>query len=471
MTLDKPRILVVDDSAAARSRYFELLKGIGADIQTANDGIEAMQAVGAASFDLIITDIEMPKMNGIALCRKLQTTKETEHIPVIVASNFDSDRDVEAGFEAGAAAYLSKKDIESILANTVGEILWKFKNIRQRRILVVEDSRSTARFIEAGLSRHSYIVTVAGNGKMAQKAIGELKPDLILSDLKMPEMDGFTLCKWLKATPEFADIPFVAMSTDESSGAVVQRIIQYGAASFITKPFSMNQAAPLIDRILSDHFRIIFKERERLDGERTSLINSITSLVTALEARDSYTKGHSDAVSTIVAGTLAVSGAERHDVELLAIGGKMHDIGKIGIRDHILLKPDRLTDLEFTHIKEHPTIGKGILAPISSLQQIISVAYSHHERWDGKGYPLGLKGQEIPFWARLTAVADSFEAMTSDRPYRKGMPLSKAFQIIREVRGSQLCPDSVDLFFKFTETKEFQKWVSSKNECHPSIVT
>jgi HD-GYP domain-containing protein (c-di-GMP phosphodiesterase class II) len=137
------------------------------------------------------------------------------------------------------------------------------------------------------------------------------------------------------------------------------------------------------------------------------------------------------------------------EVSSISIAARLHDLGKIGVRDDILLKPAPLTDEEFAIIRQHPVIGAKILEPIPSLKEMIPLVLSHHERFDGKGYPEGLKGNEIPFWARMTAVADTYHALTSDRPYRKGMHPSKALQIISDARETQLCPKCVELFLKW----------------------
>lgn len=452
---NRKRVLIVDDSEAALVMYREILTGLDAQIDVARNGHEAFKTALAIQFDLVITDVNMPKMTGIELCRALQSTPGTRDVPIIIVSTFDSETDVEIGFEAGASAYIGKSDVGNSLLKTVSEVLWKHEHLSKRRILVVEDSKSIARFIEVGLMKHSYLVTVAGNGQIALEIMKEVRPDLILSDLKMPFLDGFALCKLLKSTLGYADIPFIAMSAAEEASAV-QRIIQYGAAAYVQKPFSMNQLVPLIDRILSDYFKVILLDRARLDSERTALVRSISSLVAALEARDPYTKGHSESVANILTAMVILSGANKQDIELVSIGGKLHDIGKIGTRDDVLLKPGRLTEEEFAHIKEHPTTGRKILAEIPSLEKIIPIAYSHHERWDGKGYPLGLKSTDIPVWARMTSVADTFDALTSDRPYRLGMPLDKAFEIIRSGRETQLCPESVDVFFEYAGTDAFR---------------
>lgn len=450
--MEKPKILAVDDSVAVRGLYKELLDSMSADTQFAADGREALDQAMASAYDLIITDVDMPKMNGFDLCRSLHADPATSDIPIIIVSTFDSDKDIEKGFEAGASAYLSKKDVRPLLKKTISEVLWKKTQVRQRKILIVDDSPSILKLVERMLTRNGFHAVSASNGKIALDLLATEKPDLILSDINMPVVDGFELCKTVKANPELAAIPFVVMSTNDDK-IHMNRMIQYGAASYLVKPFNLNQLVVLIERILSDHFLLLLKDRERLDYERKSLLDSITSLVSALEARDAYTRGHSEAVSTISSEMVALSGASKSDVETVAIGGRLHDIGKIGVSDSVLLKPGRLTREEFDHIKMHPNIGKTIIEPIPSLVKALPIVHAHHERWDGKGYPNALKGPQIHFWARITAVADTFHALTSDRPYREGMPYEKAFEIISEGRETQHCPECVDLFFDWVQSK------------------
>jgi PAS domain S-box-containing protein/putative nucleotidyltransferase with HDIG domain len=190
------------------------------------------------------------------------------------------------------------------------------------------------------------------------------------------------------------------------------------------------------------------------EAERNQIIVSITGLVSSLEARDAYTRGHSESVANIILGIAGMVGASQPEIEMAVVGGRLHDIGKIGVRDSVLLKPGSLTDEEFGQIKQHTTIGPRILDSIPGLQpEVIDIVRSHHERFDGKGYPHGLRGKNIPRWARITAVADTYDALTSDWPYRRQLSREKAFEIIRSVRGTQLCPESVDLFFRWAETQ------------------
>jgi putative two-component system response regulator len=203
---------------------------------------------------------------------------------------------------------------------------------------------------------------------------------------------------------------------------------------------------------LSDLFLSLFRDKEQLAAEHQLLISSISSLVTALEARDTYTRGHSENVSMIVEGIARMMHIPADTMETVVVGARLHDIGKIGIRDALLFNTDPLTPEEYAIIKEHPRIGAMILKPIASLAEAIEIVYSHHERWDGKGYPRGLQGDAIPFWARIAAVADTFDALTSTRSYQKGRSIPEAVELIRTLSGKQLAPNAVDLFMQWMAT-------------------
>lgn len=453
--MNKLKILIVDDSTSARKLIKELLKPLDAEIAEAADGQMGFDLSLESHFDVIITDIDMPRMNGVKFCRRLKSTSKTKSVPVIIVSSFDSDREVDSGFQAGASAYISKKEARNLLLETVEKTLSKYKFQYERLVMVVDDSYSIRLLVEDALTKAGFEVITAKNGKIALELIKKKRPDLILSDINMPEMDGFALLDALQSDPNLSLIPFTAISIYSDRGHM-KRMIQHGAASYIIKPFNMDQLVILVEKLLSDQFLLLLKERERLDTEQSLMLASITSLVSALEARDSYTRGHSETVASMISGMLSITGAGKKDVERIAIGGRLHDIGKIGVRDSILLKPGQLSEDEFNHIKEHPMIGTSILAAISSLADIVPIVLSHHERLDGKGYPQGLKGNKIPQWARMTAVADTYHALVSDRSYRKGMGQEKALQIIEDVRGTQLCPDCIDLFFR---------WIASKEGC------
>jgi len=442
------RILVIDDSSLMRDALKVILEPLKLNIEEASDGQIGLDLVLKNEYDLIITDVNMPNMNGFDFCLRLKKDPSKRGIPVVMVSSFDSDADIDKGFQVGAAAYVSKNEVQSYLRNTVDRILSKSALHRKQIIMVVDDSPTILKIVEDGLAQSGFQVFTANNGKEALKRIRNKRPNLIISDIDMPEMNGYVFCEAVHSDPNLKSIPFIVMSAN-SDRAHMKRMLQYGAEAYMTKPFHIDQLVILVEKLLSDHFLLLLKEKERLDSEQSLIIASIGSLISALEARDSYTRGHSENVATIVAGMAALMGANRDEIDRITIGGKLHDIGKIGIRDIVLLKPGSLTDEEFSEIQKHPLIGATILESIPSLSDIVSVVLYHHERMDGKGYPHGLKGENIPQSARMTAVADTYNALTSDRPYRAGMPQEKALQIIADIKGSQLCPESVDIFLKW----------------------
>ena len=445
-------IMVVDDSAVVRRTLFKLLSDMGANVKSAHDGVQALEIIKGDAIDLVITDVDMPNMNGFDLCANLKKADKTRGIPVVILSSMDDERDIEKGFQAGAAAYLSKSKAMSELPFTIEKILKKAHFHRSRTILVVEDSKTIRGIVKKALEEAGFNVISTENGYQALDVMENLRPDLILSDIEMPGMDGIELCRTVHKRENLSSIPYVVMST-KNDRAIMRRMLQWGAIAYLTKPFNVEQLVITVERLLSNHFLLLLKEKERLDTERNMLLASITSLIKALEARDPYTRGHSESVAEIVAGMATIMGKNSEEIELLSTAGRLHDLGKIGVPDSILLKPGRLSDEEYAIIKQHPVAGANIFAPIETLKEIIPIILHHHERLDGKGYPDGLKGQKIPFWARATAVADTYHALTSDRPYRKGMEKDKALQIIEDARETQLCPDCVDIFFRWIADK------------------
>jgi len=445
-----PSILIVDDSSFIRSQITRELEEIGAHVTEAEHGKSAMNIISSKQFDLVITDVEMPEMDGFQLCRMLKENPRTRTLPVIILSSLDSDRDVDKGFQAGAAAYVSKAEAKTILKDTVQHVLKKSVFHKDQLILVVDDSSVIRNLVEEELEKAGFRVITADNGKQALKQIRKNTPDLILSDINMPEMDGIEFCKSIKKDQSLSGIPFIFMSSNDDR-SIMRRMLQLGASAYLVKPFNLEQLVITVEKLLSDHFLLLLKEKERLDAERKMMLASITSLIFALEARDHYTRGHSEAVAMLVTEMAKRMGMSQDDIESIGIAGRLHDLRKSGVPDSILLKPGRLTDKEFALIKQHPVIGSTILGSIPSLEYAIPVIKHHHEQFNGKGYPDNIKGLKIPLWARMMAVADTYHALVSDRPYREGMSRARALQIITDVKGSQLCPECVNVFLEMIE--------------------
>nr|WP_321255078.1 response regulator [uncultured Pseudodesulfovibrio sp.] len=448
--IESLKILIADDSTSALYALKKNLAPTDAILTTAMDGLEAREIMEKHSFDLVITDVDMPRLDGLEFCKWIKENPKTNTTPVIILSSRESDQDIDNGFRVGADGYVPKSSAAKELIPRIEQILDRTAMTQDRVLLVVDDSEAIRTFLQNGLSIAGFKVLLANDGNEAMTILDEVTPDLILSDLMMPNMDGHQLCRQIKNREDLKAIPMVIMSSMRDK-AVMHRMIHDGAASYITKPFGMNNLIQIIEKILSEQFRIMLVERDRLRAERRMTLGSIASLVKALEARDHYTSGHSESVTHI-----AMQIAKRLDfsddqMTRLHIAGNLHDLGKIGIRDNVLLKPDKLSTEEFEHIKSHTTVVVDILDPLPGMEDVLVAASSHHERWDGTGYPHGLKGKNIPLLGRILAVADVFDAMTSDRVYRKGMPKEKIRDIIFEGRNKQFCPECVDAFMDWYE--------------------
>ncbi|MCA9080657.1 MAG: HD-GYP domain-containing protein [Planctomycetaceae bacterium] len=213
----------------------------------------------------------------------------------------------------------------------------------------------------------------------------------------------------------------------------------------------LGSAATLLESYLNNH--ALLQEKDAL------LLGFVRSLVTTLDARDHYTCGHSERVAAVAALLASRHGLPESEVQKIHTSGLLHDIGKIGIEDAVLRKPGKLTEQEWREVQRHPVIGDEILAPLDAFADLRPGVRFHHEAWDGSGYPDGLANDAIPLMARILAVADAFDAMASDRPYREGMPLAKVSQILLQGRGEQWCPDTIDLFHRHRD-QIINTWLS-----------
>jgi len=269
--------LIIDDSFSIRSNLKAELEDHGYAVTEALDGQEGFEIAQSDKFDLIITDINMPRLNGFDLCERLKECPDTQSIPVIILSSLDSDVDIERGFKTGAAAFVTKANAKIELHERIDEVLRRSSLIRERLILVVDDSPVIRNIVTDGLTKAGFNVITAQNGLKALSVLKEKTPDLILSDIQMPQMDGMSFCAAVKSNPKWCSIPFVVMSS-ASDRAVIRRMIDRGACGFLVKPFNVEQLIVTTEKLLSDHFQLILKEKERLDIERDLIIASITRM-------------------------------------------------------------------------------------------------------------------------------------------------------------------------------------------------
>jgi putative two-component system response regulator len=323
--------------------------------------------------------------------------------------------------------------------------------------LIVDDDPQVRQVLARVIAAHGLSAREASSGTDALSVLkngGEVP--VCISDIYMPEMDGVTfLREALQRYPDMAIIMLTGMA--EVNTAV--ECLKLGALDYISKPVMVEEVRARLDKALEKR-RLVLENRfyqqtlelrvQELDRRnRGSLINGVQMLVHALEAKDSYTSGHSTRVSRYAVKTAVPLGFTDNALEHIRLGGELHDIGKIGTREAILNKPGALTPDEFQHVKEHSVLGEKILAPfMTQSPTVLRIVRSHHERMDGSGFPDGLKGDKIPLEARIVAVVDAFDAMTTNRAYRALRPPADAVQELRRCAGIHFDADVVEVFIR-----------------------
>ena len=344
-------------------------------------------------------------------------------------------------------------------------------------ILVVDDTPENLTMMSF-LLKELYKVKVANHGQKALRiAVSEPQPDLILLDIMMPEMDGYEICRQLRQDPQTRNIPIIFL-TAKSSVEDEEFGLGLGAVDYITKPISPPVVLARVKTHLSlkasaDFLRSKSDYLEQEVAKRTreiSAIQDVTILAMAslAETRDNETGNHIRRTQHYVKALAEALrqqpkfAAELDDytIAMLFKSAPLHDIGKVGIPDRILLKPGRYEPEEFAIMKRHPLLGlqaiehaeQSLGMSVDFLNMAKEIAYGHHEKWDGSGYPQGLAGEAIPLSARLMALADVYDALISRRVYKEGMPHHQAAEIIAQGRGSHFDPDMVDAFFQIEQT-------------------
>jgi len=303
-------------------------------------------------------------------------------------------------------------------------------------ILVVDDSRAIRPVIEACLAGINCEIRFAANGLTALEMIGADPPDLVLLDVQMPGMDGYEVCVRIRANPRFKLLP-VVMITARTHTQDRVRALEKGADDFMTKPF---ERAELVARVRSS-LRL-----KSLYNTLDSAEQVIFALAAAVEAKDSLTERHTRRVAESARHLGMRLGLSDAAQDALYRGGIIHDIGKIGVSESILLKCGPLDTGEQKRMQEHPGIGANIIAPLHTASSLQPIIRHHHERFDGSGYPDGLRGAKIPLLARIISICDAFDALINDRPYRAGVSVDKAIATLRAGAGTQWDPELVELF-------------------------
>ena len=341
-------------------------------------------------------------------------------------------------------------------------------------ILVVDDEEAIREVVSTMLESKGYRCTVAHNGRVAQEHIKRTPPDLILSDMIMPEMDGIKLLEWVR---EFdPDVPVIMVTAIHDISTALEAI-RRGAYDYILKPFEKDQLFLGVGRALQ-HRRLVNENRkyqrelEQKVEERTARLeeaieqleqsydDTLEALGSALDLKDAETEGHCQRVTAFCISIAKTMPVPDSYLPILARAAFLHDIGKMAIPDGILRKPGPLNDDEKKIMRTHCEIGYNMLIRIPFLRDAAEIVLAHQEFYDGSGYPRGLKGDQIPLGARIFGIADSLDAMISDRPYRRALPMSHAREEIKRCSGSQFDPAVVRVFLSIPE----QHWIQLRED-------
>ncbi len=326
------------------------------------------------------------------------------------------------------------------------------------RILVVEDHAGTLDLLTRLLQKEGFDVIRAANGEDALLTLKNELPDLVLLDIVLTGMDGFDVCRTIKGDPVYRNIP-VIMCTAKDTLPDRLKGAEFGADDYITKPFNNCDLVSRIrlhlrlrrtdEQLLMTVHQLQLTRKAQQEQAQTlerGRLDTINALMAAVEAKDPRTSEHARNVAEFCHVVAARMGFDRRSLTNLRYASLLHDIGKISVPTEVLAKENRLEKEELEIIRRHPEISAEIIRPVSFLRRIIPIIRHHHENVDGSGYPDGLKGDEIPLESRVLAVADAYDAMTSDRPYREAVSRERALTLIAERAGTQFDADIVNIF-------------------------
>ncbi len=472
-----PRVLVVDDEKVIREILADFLSLEGFQVDTAQDGIAALEKLDQRPFDMVISDLKMPNMGGLELLEQIQTNHE--NILAVIMTGFGTVETAIAAMKKGAYDYILKpfkvEEVVHIVHRGLEKQRLISENIRLKEIISLHELSEQ---FQATLSLDEIIQSTL------KTCVNNVGSALVLLYLKDEETEKFVESGQVvhpDAPPgaNAGQLDFDAVLDEIKSN---RSIVAHGpniARYFVTLPKSIESfmCMPLVARtntigLLT--FLSFTSDTRFMEGQRklVSILGSraaaavdnavlyrdlqqtfrqtIQGLARAIEAMDTYTAGHSDRVTIYARITAEELGETPDRVELITQSGMLHDIGKLGCHAN-LNKPEKLTKEEYEIFKAHPAYGKDILDPIVFLRPLIPGVQLHHERWDGNGYPKGLAGKSIPKIARILAVADSYDAMTSNRAYRRALQHSVAINEIKRCAGTQFDPDIIEAFLSTIE--------------------
>ncbi|HXF84176.1 MAG TPA: HD domain-containing phosphohydrolase [Anaerolineales bacterium] len=325
-------------------------------------------------------------------------------------------------------------------------------------ILIVDDEYAGRETLLSVLEGEGYRLETAENGQQAIEKARQILPDVILLDVMMPGMDGFEVCRIIRHDPQLAEIPIIVLTALDDRESMLAAL-KAGADDFISKPFDRYELrARLLGITRLNRYRKLIEERTRLRDAHDKLLAAYEATIEgwsrAMDLRDHETEGHSRRVADLTVRLAKELGMTDDELIHVRRGALLHDMGKLAIPDAILHKPGGLTEDEWKIMHTHPQLAYDMLHTIEYLRPALHIPLYHHEKWDGTGYPHGIKGEQIPLPARIFAVADVWDALTSDRPYRRAWSKQDALAYIQDQAGKQFDPQVVAKFVELIQKQE-----------------
>lgn len=448
------KILIVDDDRHMVKLLRTFLEGAGYDTSVATNGEEALKSIEKETPPVVLLDYIMPGMSGADVLGEIK--KRHEGVDVIVVTGHGSEKVAVEMMRLGASDYLQKPFTKEELLGTVDRVTSArteyARDVSDVSIMVVEDDKVTLSFIGKALEGLGNVVMcddpVVALGKMT-----EARFDILVTDIYMPRMDGVELLKRVRI---ISPITGVIAVTSSAESDLLRDFIRHGASDYLKKPFEADEIRGAVTELLSfrkrefyERLKKQFEVQKMKDAERYEFILGIVeALIVALEARDLYTKGHSERVTKFSVSIAVEMELGKDEVEIVRHSARLHDLGKIGTVDDHLYKDGALDRVEMDEVERHPVLGSVILQSIKLMEEYIPGVKHHHEKFDGTGYPDGLKGDTIPLTARIISVADAYDAMRSSRPYREGMSQDIAVHELTSNRDTQFDPEVVDAMLR-----------------------
>jgi putative nucleotidyltransferase with HDIG domain len=489
--MNNGRILIVDDEPLIRSALKDILSGIGGyEVDVAVNGMEGLNKIRREEFDIIFTDLTMPKVNGMDLLR--ETRRINSSIPVVVITGFSTIENAVFAMKEGAYDFLTKPFKIDRVISLAKRITGEKKLLND--IAVKDDYKASVERLNAELfkrlqeasifqSLSRELDSLYSNGDIYKKIVEMVTRLLIVRESSFGIVEGGYLRIKNAVGAVEKDIPiahsiFEAVMNEKrysvaSSGEINPHSGDRLSSSFLSIPLSINNEVfgvlNLADKVDGTSFTedeiylaLNFAKKAELRIENNALydvlyesfVNALKSLVITIEARDPYLRHHSERVTSFSLQIAEVMNLNEDDKETIRFGGYLHDIGKIGVRDTVLLKPEELSPAEIEEVRLHTVIGDNIMKPLNFFEKEKPLIRNHHERFDGSGYPDGLAGEGIPLIVRVLAVADAYDAMTSSRPYRKARSHGYAAEEIKRGSGSQFDAEVVRAFLNTPLMKE-----------------